>query len=73
MPSIVDFARESDLLKLVDAVHALGLSIGVDEAAECGLEFLSARTVGHASEARAIPVDLTSLGVESTLLASLLL
>jgi hypothetical protein len=61
-----------DVLELVNAVHALGLLIREDEAAECRLELLSTRAVGHATQTRAVPVDLASLGVESTLLASLL-
>jgi hypothetical protein len=56
------------VLELVNALHALGLFCGEDEAAERGLELLSTRSVGHAAEAWAIPVDLASLRVERPLL-----
>lgn len=69
-------AAKSDLeysLELLNAVNTLGLLRGVHEAAECRLEFLSARAVGHATQARAIPVDLASLRVERSFLTSFLL
>lgn len=64
---------QHNILELLDAVNALGFLLGVDEAAERSLEVLSARTVSHTTEARAVPVDLASLGVECSLLASLFL
>jgi hypothetical protein len=64
---------QHNILELLNAVNALGLLLGVDEAAERSLEVLSAWPVGHATEARAVPVDLASLRVECGLLASLFL
>lgn len=61
------------LRELLNAVHALGLLGGVDEAAESSLELLAARAVSHAAQARAVPVDLASLGVEGALGIGLLL
>lgn len=61
-----------DVLELLNAVHTLGLLIREHEAAESSLELLATRTMGHATQARAVPVNLSSLGVESALLASLL-
>jgi hypothetical protein len=61
----------ANVLELVDAVHALGLLLGVDEAAECIAELVAARPVGHAAQARAVPVDLARLGVECALLVRL--
>lgn len=61
------------VLELVNALHALGLLVGVDEAAERRLELLAARAVGHAAQAGAVPVDLARLGVECALLVGLLL
>lgn len=57
-------------LELVNAVHALGFFRGVHKAAERSLELLAARTVSHAAQAWAVPVDLASLGVEGGFLAS---
>jgi hypothetical protein len=65
-------SRSRDILELVNTVHPLGLFRGVNEAAESGLELLAARSMGHATEAWAVPVDLASLGVECALLARLL-
>lgn len=62
-----------DVLELVDAVHALGVLLREHEAAEGRLEVLAARPVGHAAQARAIPVDLARLRVEGALLAGILL
>lgn len=62
-----------NLLELVNALNALGLLFAVDEAAEGRLELLTAGTVGHAAQAGAVPVDLSGLGVESTLLGGFLL
>lgn len=53
--------------ELLDAVLAFRLLLGVDEAAEGGLELLSAHAVGHASETWAVPVDLPRLWVEGGL------
>jgi hypothetical protein len=64
---------QHNILELLNAVNALGLLLGVDEAAERSLEVLSAWPVGHATEARAVPVDFSSLRVECGLLASLFL
>jgi hypothetical protein len=61
-----------DVLELLDAVHALRLLLREHEAAESSLELLSTRAMGHTTQARAVPVDLASLGVESALLAGLL-
>lgn len=61
-----------DILELLNAVHALRLLLGEDEAAESLSELLAARSVSHTTEAWAIPVDLAGLLVESTLLAGLL-
>lgn len=61
------------LLELVNAVHALGLGVRVDEATERGLELFTTWSVGHASQARAIPVDLARLWVEGALLTGFLL
>lgn len=63
--------RVPHVLELVDTIHALGLLLGEDEAAECRLELLAARPVGHAAQARAVPVDLARLGVEGALLVGL--
>lgn len=59
------------VLELVDAIHALRLLLGVDEAAESGLELLAAGPMSHAAQARAVPVDLARLGVEGALLVGL--
>lgn len=67
------FGNNGNLLELLNAVHALGLSFRVDEAAEGALELLATRAIGHAAKAGAVPVDLTRLGVECALLAGLLL
>lgn len=61
-----------DVLELLDTVHTLGLLGRVHKAAERSLELLAAGAVGHTTQARAIPVDLSSLGVESALLVGLL-
>lgn len=61
-----------DVPELLNAVHALGLLLGKDEAAESFSELLAARSVSHTTEAWAIPVDLAGLLIESTLLACLL-
>lgn len=61
------------VLELLNAVHALRLLLRVHEAAERSLELLSARAMRHTTQARAVPVDLAGLGVESGFLASLLL
>lgn len=60
-------------LELVNAVDALGLLLRVHEAAKGGLELLSARSVGHTTQAWAVPVDLASLRVKRGTLATLLL
>lgn len=54
--------------ELVDAIDALGLGLGVDKAREGRLEVLAAGPVGHAAEARAVPVDLARFRVERRLL-----
>ena len=59
-------------LKLLNAVHALGLLLRVHEAAERSLELLSTRAVSHSTQAGAVPVDLAGLGVEGGFLAGLL-
>lgn len=60
------------VLELLDAVHALGLLGAEYEAAKRRFEFLATRPVGHASQARAIPIDLARLWVERALLSRLL-
>ena len=60
-----------DVLELIDAVHALGLLGGVHEAAECRLELLTTRAMGHAAQTWAIPIDLACLRVECALLICL--
>jgi len=62
-----------DLLELVNAVHALGLLGGVHEAAERRLELLTTRTMSHAAQTWAIPIDLACFRVESALLVCLFL
>src|SRR5690349_23643106 len=56
-------------LELVYAVDSFRLSFGVDETREGCLELLAAWAVRHATETRAIPVDLASLGVVGRLLS----
>jgi hypothetical protein len=69
----LDKPDEMGVLELVNAVHALGLLLGINETAECSLEIFSTWAVGHATQARAVPVDLTGLRVERGLLSGLLL
>lgn len=64
---------DCNILELLNAVYALRLFRRVDEAAESGLELLSTRTMGHSTQAGAVPVDLAGLWVECALLSSLLL
>lgn len=54
--------------ELFDTVDALGLFRAVNETRERGLEVFTTRAVRHATEARAIPVDLAGLFVVSGLL-----
>lgn len=51
-------------LKLVNAVHSLGLFGRVHEAAERGAELFATRPVGHPAQARTVPVYLAGDGVE---------
>lgn len=64
---------ETNVLELVNAIHALGLLLGIHETAECSLEVLSTWAVGHTTQAWAVPVDLTGLRVEGGLLSGFLL
>lgn len=69
-----DIVSESpNILELINAVHALGLLLGVNETAKGRLELLPTRPMRHAPEARAVPVDLACLGVEGALLLRLVL
>lgn len=54
-------------LELFHTIDSLGFLFAVDKARECFTEVFTARTMGHATEARAIPVDLSGLLVESRL------
>lgn len=58
--------------KLFNAVDALGLFLAVDKARERGFKVLAARTVGHAAETGAIPVDLARFLVVRRLLVGFL-
>jgi hypothetical protein len=69
--AIISNRVRAGLLEVVDAVHALGLLLAEDEAAEGSLELVSTRPGGHAAQARAVPVDLARLGVEGALLVGL--
>ena len=60
------------ILEFFNAVHALGLLGRVHETAKSSVELLSAGTMRHATQAGAVPVNLSSLRVESSLLAGLL-
>lgn len=50
--------------ELVDAIDALDFFLRVDKARERVSELLPARSVGHAAETRAFPIDFTCFGVE---------
>ena len=52
-------------LEFLYAVDALRLFFRVDEARESVTEFLTARSMGHPTEARTIPIDFTRLRVVS--------
>lgn len=65
--------RRVVVLELVNAVHSLWLLRRVHKAAERGLKLLATRAVSHASQARAIPVDLARLRVECAFLSGFLL
>lgn len=60
-------------LELLNTFNTLGFLLRVDEAAKRRLELLSARSVGHATQTRAVPVDLAGFRVERSFLASFLL
>jgi hypothetical protein len=60
-------------LELVYALYALGLFVRVNKAAKCSLEFLTTRTMSHPSQARTIPINLSSLRIECALLVRFLL
>jgi hypothetical protein len=55
-------------LELGDALDALWLGLAKDEAGEGQLELFAARPVGHAAQARTVPVDRVGLGIEGRLL-----
>lgn len=59
------------VLELLNAVNTLRLLRGVHKAAKSSLELLTARSVGHTAQARAVPVNLAGLGVEGAFLAGL--
>jgi hypothetical protein len=68
--SFARWGQRQNLLELVDAVHPLGLLGRVHKAAKRRPELLPARPVCHTTQARAVPVDLSSLGVVRRLLAA---
>lgn len=57
-----------DLLEILNTFNALGLFVGVNKAAESRSELFATRSVGHSSQAGTIPIDLSSLWIESSLL-----
>jgi hypothetical protein len=59
-------------LELVNAIDALRVFGRVDEAGEGGLELLAARSLSHAAEARAVPVDLARYRIVGSFLRFLL-
>src|ERR1700712_2266803 len=59
-----------NLLEFVNAVHSLRLLLAVHKTAKGLLEVLPTRSRCHSSETRAVPVDLSSLWIECTLLPS---
>lgn len=61
------------VLKLVDAIHALGLFLGVHEAAKRGLELLAAWPMCHTTQTGAVPINLSSFGIEGRLLTAFFL
>lgn len=63
--------KRLNILEFLNAVHPLRFLRRKHEAAERGLEILSARAVGHAAQARAVPVDLARLRVEGAFLVGL--
>lgn len=73
-PSIaVQFSTQSNVLELVDAVHSLGLLLGVHKTAKRRLELFTTRPVSHTAQTRTIPIDLSGFRVESALLIRFLL
>ena len=52
------------LLEFVDAVHSFGLILAVHEAGEGCAELFATGPICHATEAGAVPVDLTGLLIE---------
>lgn len=61
--------RQAHALELINTIHPLGLLLGVNKAAKSCLELLAARPVGHATQTRAVPVNLAGLRVERCFLA----
>lgn len=53
--------------ELVDAIHALGFLLRVDEAGKRELEVLSAGTVRHSAQTGTVPVDLARFRIVSRL------
>jgi hypothetical protein len=55
------------ILEFVNAFHPLGLFLREDKARESLSELWTARTMGHSTKTRTIPIDLASFRVERAL------
>lgn len=65
--------KRENSLELLNTVNTLRLLIRVYKAAKRRLELLSAWSVGHTTQTRAVPVNLAGLRVKRSLLTGFLL